>query len=189
MPLKDSLKSLTYRLAARILHGTQFQHVAAELVAHRQGFTPACFSPSPPTLEVHCPHFVGALRFGVWGSAFGGRGLGGSRFGVLLTSVLFSSFCLLRVWSPRSRCHFTAPTERAPSSSRGSASNGPAAGGIAAGLEGCGPRSRGSPDIKPSSRRRWSHNRIVDVGISSLFTGQTQGSLWLRVRKECGRDR
>ncbi len=37
---------------------------------------------------------------------------------------------------------------------------------------------------QPISRRRWNRNRIVDVGFSSLFTGQTQGSLWLRVRKD-----
>ena len=37
---------------------------------------------------------------------------------------------------------------------------------------------------QPSSWRRWSRNPNVDVGFSSLFTGQTQGSLWLRVRKD-----
>src|SRR6266436_6557929 len=61
MPLKNSFKGLTYRLAACILHGTQLQHVAAELIAYRQGFAPAGLSPSPPALEVHRPHFVGSL--------------------------------------------------------------------------------------------------------------------------------
>src|ERR1700676_4234041 len=59
--LKNPLKGLTHRLAARIVQGSQFQHIATELIADRQGFTPPSLSHSPPPLEVHGPHLVGGL--------------------------------------------------------------------------------------------------------------------------------
>src|SRR6266850_7127482 len=58
---KDPLKGLTHRLAARIVQRSQLQHVAAELIADRQGFTPPTLSKTPPPLEIHCPHLIGYL--------------------------------------------------------------------------------------------------------------------------------
>src|ERR1700722_12234237 len=59
--LKNPLKGLTHRLAARIVQGSQFEHLATELIADRLGFAPPSLSHSPPSLEVHGPHLVGGL--------------------------------------------------------------------------------------------------------------------------------
>src|ERR1700732_3842540 len=61
MALKDSLKGLSYALGACVVHGAELQHIATELITDGHGFASASLSPCPPALEVHCPHFVGAL--------------------------------------------------------------------------------------------------------------------------------
>src|ERR1700674_2255064 len=59
--LKDSLKGFSHTLRTCVIHRTQLQYIAAELITDGQGLASATFSPPPPALEVYGPHLVRAL--------------------------------------------------------------------------------------------------------------------------------
>src|SRR5262245_40492351 len=61
MPFKELLKTLPYRGSLRVGHDAQVQHVAAEFVAHCQGFAPAQILVIPVTFEVGGPDLIGLV--------------------------------------------------------------------------------------------------------------------------------
>src|SRR6184192_935040 len=56
--LKQAFKTLAHRLALRILHHAQFQHIAAVLISYSQRLTALAVT-APPAFKVHRPHLVG----------------------------------------------------------------------------------------------------------------------------------
>src|SRR6185436_2141218 len=60
---KQRFKTVPHSFHACICYRAQLQYVPAVLIAHGQGLAALALATVPPTLEIHCPDFVGRLGF------------------------------------------------------------------------------------------------------------------------------